>query len=504
MLEHLLLQAILIPALGAPAIILLRSFAGRKAAWIARLGLLYSTGLLLLACLKLYQGGAPLLETHAFAGPEITLDLLGDGLSLPIALIINLLCLALSIYADHYIDHRIEAIYGAIDERTATNHYTRFYALFLLFPTGFMGVCFASNLIGIYFFLEILPLPLYFIMAMFGYVDRVRVAMICLMWAVFGAGFFLVGSIIVYYASGTFAVSGIAALAGTPAAKWAIAMFLVTIMAKMAVVPFQVWMPWVHAEHPTCIAGLLAVYANIAVYVMLRLLVIPLTADFQTCFALPLMILALITMVYGALLTLGQTDIKRFAACSTISQLAYSMLGVCSLTTAGIEGGMFFFLGHIMGKTILFSTAGIIVYTTGIRDIRQLGGLARKMPVTTALWIIAALGLAGFPPMSSFPAEWIMFTGIFKAGITGSLIKLIVAIAGAAAITLSVVYCFRSVKLIFFGPLSERLALDDHVKDPPLSMSLPLLGVSAVAIFMGLYPRFILDLFHQVIGPLAF
>ena len=216
------------------------------------------------------------------------------------------------------------------------------------------------------------------------------------------------------------------------------------------------------------------------------------------------MILALITMVYGALLTLGQTDIKRFAACSTISQLAYSMLGVCSLTTAGIEGGMFFFLGHIMGKTILFSTAGIIVYTTGIRDIRQLGGLARKMPVTTALWIIAALGLAGFPPMSSFPAEWIMFTGIFKAGITGSLIKLIVAIAGAAAITLSVVYCFRSVKLIFFGPLSERLALDDHVKDPPLSMSLPLLGVSAVAIFLGLYPRFILDLFHQVIGPLAF
>ena len=503
MLEHLLLQTILIPALAAPVIILTRRAVGRKAAWFARLGLAYSTLLLLFACLQLAKTGVPLVESHAFAGPDITFDLLGDGLSLPVALIINLLCLALSFYADHYIDHRIEAIYGDLDERTATNHYTRFYALFLLFPTGFMGVCFASNLIGIYFFLEILPLPLYFIMAMFGYVDRVRVAMICLMWAVFGAGFFLVGSVIVYYASGTFSVAGISSLAGTPAATWAISMFLVTILAKMAMVPFQVWMPWVHAEHPTCIAGLLAVYANVAVYVMLRLLVIPLAGDFQL-FATPLMVIALITMVYGALLTLGQTDIKRFAACSTISQLAYSMLGVCSMTQAGIEGGMFFFLGHIMGKTIIFSTAGIIVYTTGIRDMRQLGGLARKMPLTTALWIIGALGLAGFPPMNSFPAEWIMFTGIFKAGLVGSLTKLLVAIGGAAAITLSVVYCFRSVKIIFFGPLREALANDSHVKDPPLSMSLPLFGIAAVAIGFGLYPAFILNLFHQVVGKLPF
>ena len=501
MLEHILLQTIIIPVVCAPAIILGRRLFGKKAAWIARLGLLYSTMLLIVATLKLSLGGAPIVEQHAFAGPAITMNLLGDGLSLPIALIINMLCTALAFYADHYIDHRIEAIYGDVDEKTAVNHYTRFYALFLLFPTGFMGVCFASNLIGVYFFLEILPLPLFFIMAMFGYIDRVRVAMICLMWAIFGAGFFLVGSIIVYYQTSSFAIDNIAQMAGTPAALWVIVMFLMTILAKMAVVPFQVWMPWVHAEHPTCIAGLLAVYANIAVYVMLRILIIPLTADFQI-FSLPLMILALITMIYGALLTLGQTDIKRFAACSTISQLAYSMLGVCSLTVAGIDGGLFFFLGHIMGKTIIFSTAGIIVYTTGIRDMRQLGGLAAKMPLTTALWIIGAMGLAGFPPMSSFPAEWVMFTGIFKAGLMGSTAKLIIAIAGAAAITFSVVYCFRSVKIIFFGPLNEQFVNNDHIKDPPLSMSLPLLAIAATAIALGLYPRIVLDLFHKVVATI--
>ena len=185
MLEHILLQTIIIPVICAPAIILGRRLFGKQAAWIARLGLLYSTMLLIVATLKLTLGGTPIVEQHAFAGPAITMNLLGDGLSLPIALIINMLCTALAFYADHYIDHRIEAIYGDVDEKTAVNHYTRFYALFLLFPTGFMGVCFASNLIGVYFFLEILPLPLFFIMAMFGYIDRVRVAMICLMWAIF-------------------------------------------------------------------------------------------------------------------------------------------------------------------------------------------------------------------------------------------------------------------------------------------------------------------------------
>ncbi len=503
MLEHILLQTIIIPAICAPAIILGRRVFGKQSAWIARLGLLYSTMLLIVATFKLTLGGAPIVEQHHFAGPAITLNLLGDGLSLPIALIVNLLCSALAFHSDRYIEHRIAAIYGEIDKKTAVNHYIRFYALFLLFPTGFMGVCFASNLIGIYFFLEILPIPLFFIMAMFGYIDRVRVAMISLMWAVFGAGFFLVGAIIVYYKTGSFAIASIAQMAGTPAAFWTIVMFLVTILAKMAVVPFQVWMPWVDAEYPTSITGLLAVYANIAVYIMLRVLIIPLTADFQV-FSLPLMIMALITMVYGALLTLGQTDIKRFAACSTISQLAYSLLGVCSLTIAGIDGGLFFFLGHVMGKTIIFSSAAIIVYTTGIRDMRQLGGLAAKMPLTTALWIIGAMGLAGFPPMNSFPAEWVMFTGIFKAGLMGSAAKLIIAVAGAAAITFSVVYCFRSVKIIFFGPLNEQFADNDQIKDPPLSMSLPLLAIAATAIALGLYPGIVLDLFHKVVSTIPF
>ncbi len=499
MTSNLLLQTIIVPLIASFFILVTRYKLGKKAGWIAGSSLLYTTGLLLYACYKAYSGDV-FFEEYPFVGSAITFDLLGDGLSLPVALIINILCTALAFYSIHYVEHRVEAIYGDVDERTFINQYTKFYCLFLGFPMGFMGVCFVENLIGLYFFFEVLPLPLYFIMAMFGYVDRVRVAMICLLWAVVGACFLLAGTLLFYYQVGSFNISDMSALAGNPMAFWVIFLMLVALLAKMAAVPLHVWMPWVHAEHPTCIAGLLAVYANVAAYVMVRVIIIPLPEEFRV-FSFPLMVIALITMVYGSLLTMAQTDLKRFAACSTISQLAYSLLGISAFTIYSIEGGMFFFLGHIMGKTILFSTAGILVYTTGVRDMRQLGGLASKMPVTAALWIMGAMMLSGFPPMTSFPAEWIMFTGIFATGVELMPGGLIVAILGSAAIILTVAYTFRSVKIIFFGQLNPEWDTD-KIKDPPLSMSIPILLVAGVSITLGICPKLVINLFHLVLGSL--
>ncbi len=493
----LLLQILVTPLFAAVVIFLARTKLARLSGWMAALALLYTTCLVVVAGIEVY-GGKVLYEEHLIIAPDIRLGLLADGLSFPTLAVVVLLCTALAFYSIHYVDHRVELLYHAASESVKIGHYARFFYLFLFFPVGFIGSILSTNLVSIYFFLEVLTIALFFLMAYFGYVERVRVAFISLFWGIVGALLFLAGSLVVYSQVGSLEISDLPRMAGNHLVTGTIVVFLVGLLMKLAIVPFHVWMPWVHAEHPTCIAGLLAVYANLALYIMVRVLVVPLGGDFET-FSAPLMALALVTMIYGSLLAMAQTDIKRLAACSTISQIAYSVLGVGALTTVSVEGGMFFFLSHIMGKTIFFSTAGIVVYVTGIRDMREMGGLARKMPVTAILWLMGCMMLSGFPPFSSFTAEWIMFTGVFERGLRTGPFGLAIAIGGVTAILLTVAYSFGAARRIFFGPLSPALE-GKNVTDPPWTMTVPLLLVATTSILLGLYPRLVMNLLHTVIG----
>jgi NADH-quinone oxidoreductase subunit M len=383
-----------VPVIAALFILLTRRILRRKVRFVPCITLLYTTALLFIAGISVYQG-TPIHEEYGW-GPYVSFGLLADGLSLPVALIINIICTALSFYSLHYVEHRIEIIYGAEDEKTQLSYHTTYFWLYFLFPISFLGICFATNLIIIYLFIELLVIPLYFIMSYFGYVERFRVAVMCFLWGIVGGTFVLFGSVLVYSQIGSFEISELHTLAGNPMVFWIALLIFIGLFTKMAVFPLHVWMPSVHAEHPTCIAGLLAVYANIAAYVIVRVLILPLSDDIKV-FGVPIMILALITIVYGAILTLAQDDVKRLCACSTISQISYSLIGLGALTIWSIEGGIFYFLSHILGKTILFSTAGIVVYVTGIRDMNKLGGLIHKMPITAVLWITAASILTGVP-----------------------------------------------------------------------------------------------------------
>lgn len=503
MTSHILLQIVMVPAITSIVIFLTRHKIGEKAGWISVISLVYTTALICLVGLKIY-GGETIYEKYPL-GAEVSLNLFADGLSLPVALIINLICIALASYSTHYVAHRIELIYGEVDKRTWRIYYTRFFLLYNLFSTGFMGICFATNLIAMYFFMELLTvIPLYFIMAQFGYSDyitRYNVALMCLFWGVIGAMFVLIGILLAYTQIGSFEIAAMKNLAGNPFAFWVALLVFIGLASKLAIVPLHVWMPWVHAEHPTCIAGLLAVYANIAVYIAVRIIILPLHDDIKV-FCIPIMVLALITMIYGALLTLAQTDIKRFCACSTISQISYSVFGIGALTIYSIEGGMFYFLSHLLGKAILFSTAGIVVYITGIRDMRQLGGLWSKMPVTTILWMSCALILSALPPTSGFVGKWIVFTGAFQK-LYADPLGLTIVIVGVLSTILTLIYTFLTGIRIFFGPLKPELLSSNHeIKDPPLTMSLPLLALAAISLILGVYPKPFLNLFHSVIGLL--
>ena len=493
----MLLQILLTPVLASVVVIATRRRLGHLAGWITTAALLYATTLVGLVTINIYHTGA-IAQEYLVVAPGIQVAFLADGLSAPTLGVILLLCTALSCYSMKYIEHRIDILYYMEDKHTRDGYYTRFFALLPFFPVGFIGAMLSTNLVVVYFSMEVLTITLFFLMAFFGYQERVRVAFVSLSWGIIGALVFLVGALVVYSQIGSLDISDLPQMAGTPLVGIALGLFVVSLLMKLAIVPLHVWMPSVHAEHPTCIAGLLAVYANLAVYILLRVAVLPLSADFSG-FGPPLMVLALATMIYGSLLTLAQNDIKRLAACSTISQIAYSVLGLAALTATSLEGSMFFFWSHIMGKTVFFSTAGIVVYVTGIRDMDQLGGLAQRMPVTTLLWLCGCMMLSGFPPFSSFAAEWIMFTGIFERGALDGPLSLAVAIGGVLAILLTVGYTFGAARRIFFGPLNPALEAQD-LRDPPLTMTVPLMAVVGISIVMGLYPRPLMDLLHAVIN----
>ncbi len=493
----ILLQILAVPLITSAFIFFARYKIAWKAGWIASFALLYAIALHCIAGFRVYQGEI-ILEKYPFA-PEVSMDLLYDGLSLPVGLIINMLCAALAFYSIHYVEHRIDVLYPEADERTRVLYYTRFYFMFLLFPAAFFGVSLSTNLIQIFLFTELLTIPLYFIMGYFGYIERFRVALMCFFWAAACAVCVLTGIVLIYSQIGTFEIAELSALSGNRFLTLIVSLIFLGFATKLAIFPLHVWMPWVHAEHPTCIAGLLAVYANIALYVLVRIIFLPLHADLDA-FRIPIMILALITMVYGSLLTLAQDDVKRIAACSTVSQISYTVLGVAALTVWSVEGGMFLFLAHIMAKTVFFSTAGILVYVTGTRSVNEMGGLVARMPVTCMLWAFGCLMLSGLPPFANFSAKWIMFSGIFMYGAYAPSIVLVVAIMGIFAIILTFSYTFWSLKRIFFGPLNPALANNDKIRDPPLTMSVPLILIAVVSFLIGIYPKIMMDLFHSVIG----
>ncbi len=489
-----LLQTIVVPVIVAGIIALIHSRLGRKTGWVTGACLVYTTALLCLIGPQIYSGN-PIYEEYTWVPiAKLKFGLLADGLSWPVALIMNITCAALAFYSINYIDHRIHLLYG---REAGSAYYGLYNSFFLLFATGFAGVAFATNLIMIFLFIELLLIPLFFIMSYFGYIDRHRVAMMCFLWGVAGGLLFLTGIMIAYAQIGSFRLSDLPHLVGKPLAFWACFFMLIGTLVKMAVFGFHVWMPWVHAEHPTCIAGILADYANIGTYVIVRVLIQPLYRYFQL-FSVPLMAWALITMVYGALLTLAQDDVKRLCACSTISQISYSLLGIASCTRLGIAGGVFYFLSHCLGKSILFSTAGLLVYETGKRDIRRMGGLAAKMPITAILWAMGSMILSAIPLLSGFQAEWIMFAGIFRSGVEVT-IKLPIAILGILATALTAAYTFWPMRRIFFGPLPDDAG---DIKDPPLAMTIPLLLLGVISLLLGIYPKMIMDLFTPYVEGL--
>ena len=490
MIPYVLLQTVIVPLIAALACALLGKRLQKNLGWIAVAALIYVTALLAYVGVSIWNGGV-VTEVYQWGTVVFNLNFgfLADGLSLPVAFILGLVTAAATVYSIPYMQKRIETVYG----KDHTGMYALYYALFLLIPVGLIGVTLSTNTIELYLFLESGLVPLFVLMDFFGYTDRHRIAKMAFIWTQAGAALYLIGAVIAGVNAQSFDITALSGLSGTDVGFIVCLLILLGFLIKMGSFGFHVWIPYVDGEHATSVAAVLAGMVGLGTYVMARLLYSEMFSSFQI-FSMPLMIFAVITIIYAAYLTMGQDDVKRLFACSTIGQTAYCLLGLASMTAMGVDGAVFYFMSHVIGKCILFSVAGILVVQTGTRSIKEMGGLASKMPVTATLCLLGAMILSAIPPLSGFQAEWILFTGVFTQGIT-STAYLIIAVVGLLATFLTSVYTFWPAIRIFFGPIQPSM---EKVKEAPLTMTIPLLALAVASVLIGLFPDIIMHFLTSI------
>ncbi|MEB2836736.1 MAG: NADH-quinone oxidoreductase subunit M [Desulfurococcales archaeon] len=392
-----------------------------------------------------------------------TLALAIDGLNAPIVLGVSAVTAAVAVYSVRYMLTRIEEMKAEGEDTPGMGAY---FFLYNTFAAAMLGLAMATNLVLFYIFLELTLVPSFLLIAYWGYGDRKRISLLYFVWTHIGAVLLLTG--IIYYGVklGTFdyllvpQLKPLGPIEGAlgSAAKIVAVLMSVGLFVKMAVFGVHMWLPYAHAEAPTPISALLSPnLIGLAGYAYARF-VIPSFPTILAGWRDFLVALAFTTIIYGGLVALTQRDFKKFLAYSSVSQMGYMLLGLATLTSIGIAGAMMHYLVHAIGKALLFMTAGVFITDLhSLRDIRLMGGLARKYPLTAALALYGFLHLAGMPPSPGIWSEWMILVGLYKVYNHPLTTLFSLALVTAVALTVSAAYSFITMRRIFYGqPRSDR------------------------------------------------
>jgi NADH-quinone oxidoreductase subunit M len=363
-----------------------------------------------------------------------------------------------------------------------------YYANLLLFMTGMIGVVFAVNLIQFYLFWELMLIPSYFLVARWG-VSRRRLS-IGFKYFIFthvGALLMLLGILSTYSYTMSFSLIELPSEVGViPSSMLSTIffLFLAGFSVKMAAFPVHTWLPDTHSEAPTPISAMLSgIMLKCGAYGIGRVLLSIFGQNLLQASDY-LLIFSIITMIYGGLMALAQTDIKRLLAYSSMSQMGYIIFGFSTGSTLGIMGSLLHIVNHAICKALLFMCAGSIMSQTGTRNIRSMGGLITKMPITGFACLIGVFSLAGTPPFNAFWSEWMIFGGGLAAG------KNTLTYIGLASTIITAGYLLSFAWRVLFGNLPKRL---ENVKESPTFMLIPIAILASASIILGIWPGLVLD-----------
>lgn len=365
-----------------------------------------------------------------------------------------------------------------------------YYALLLVLTTGMLGVFMALDLFLFYVMWEVMLVPMYFIIGIWGGDRRIYASLKFFLYTMIGSLLMLVAILYVGLASRNPA-TGIASFnydyvianaAITPlAAKWLFGAFFLAFAVKVPMFPFHTWLPDAHVEAPTAGSVVLAsIMLKLGTFGFLRLAV-PLfpTAAMSPAIRSAILWLAVIGIVYGALVSLVQPDFKKLVAYSSVSHLGFVMLGIFALTVQSVQGALMVMINHGISTGALFFLIGMIYERRHTRLIESYGGIARVVPMFAALLTIVTFSSIGVPGTNGFVGEFLVLIGAFRT-------EPILAVIASTAVIISAAYLLWAIQRILFNPLDNPE--NEHIPDlnrRELAVMIPLI---ACIVWMGVYP----------------
>jgi NADH-quinone oxidoreductase subunit M len=369
-----------------------------------------------------------------------------------------------------------------------------FVAAMLVLETGMIGALVSLDLILFFCFWELMLVPMYLIIGIWGSEQRVAAAVKFFIYTMVGSALMLAAIIYLavahYHATGgvwTFDLSLLDQVILPPEVQtlcfWA---FVASFAIKVPLFPVHTWLPDAHTQAPTAGSVILAgVLLKMGTYGMIRFAMplFPLAAGEA---AQTLAILAVIGIVYGALVAYVQTDAKRLVAYSSVSHMGFIVLGIVGMSTQGLTGATFQSLAHGLTTGALFMAIGILYERRHTRLLSEYGGLAKVMPWFTAMFMIALLGSAGLPGLVGFVGEFLILVGTFThGGLTLFGVPVLVAVA-ASGVILGAVYLLWLFQRLMFGPITNPK--NENLRDLGLRERLVFAPIIGLIIFMGIYP----------------